>query len=160
MRDGAESLVVRAMVVSDLDRVLTIAMKLDQVPQWPRAIYEAVFDPANAGRRIALVAEEAESGELAGFAVAGLVPPEAELESIGVSAAYQRRGIGGWLVKEMATILWLRGITKVHLEVRDSNRAAKGFYGSLGFRESGRRRGYYVDPIEDAVGMHLDLRVS
>lgn len=159
MRDGAESLVVRAMVVSDLDRVLTIAMKLDQVPQWPRAIYESMFDPAQTGRRIALVAEEAESGKLAGFAVAGVVPPEAELESIGVSTAYQRRGIGGRLVEEMATILRLRGITKVHLEVRDSNRAAKGFYGSLGFRESGRRRGYYVDPIEDAVGMHLDLRV-
>jgi [ribosomal protein S18]-alanine N-acetyltransferase len=159
MSEGVESLVVRAMAASDLDRVLTIAMKLDQAPQWPRAIYESMFDPAHAGRRIALVAEEADSGELAGFAVAGVVPPEAELESIGVSAAYQRRGIGGRLVKEMATILRRRGITKVHLEVRDSNRAAKGLYGSLGFRESGSRPGYYADPIEDAIGMHLDLRV-
>jgi ribosomal-protein-alanine N-acetyltransferase len=65
--------------------------------------------------------------------------------------------MGGRLVKEMGKNLRLRGVTKVHLEVRDSNLAAKGLYASLGFIEAGRRSGYYTDSIEDAITMRLDL---
>jgi len=43
------------------------------------------------------------------------------------------------------------------LEVRDSNKAARGFYGSFGFIEVGRRPGYYADPVEDAILMRLDV---
>ena len=39
----------------------------------------------------------------------------------------------------------------LRLEVRESNAAARALYTKHGFRETGRRRGYYRDPIEDAV---------
>jgi ribosomal protein S18 acetylase RimI-like enzyme len=42
-------------------------------------------------------------------------------------------------------------ITKVMLEVRASNHAARGFYACAGFVETGRRPGYYSDPEEDAI---------
>jgi ribosomal-protein-alanine N-acetyltransferase len=157
MSAGADSVVVRPMTSANLDQVLAIATGLDSAPQWSRDLYEAMLEPANAGRRIALVAEEVESGRVVGFAVASLVPPDAELESIGVTAEFQKRGMGGRLVKEMGKNLRLRGVTKVHLEVRDSNLAAKGLYASLGFIEAGRRSGYYTDSIEDAITMRLDL---
>ena len=44
------------------------------------------------------------------------------------------------------------------LEVRGSNKAAMELYTKLGFREVGRRRGYYSKGGEDAVLMDLDLR--
>jgi [ribosomal protein S18]-alanine N-acetyltransferase len=157
MSAGAESVVVRPMTGADLDQVLAIAMGLDNAPQWSRDVYEGMLEPANAGRRIALVAEAVESGPAVGFAIASLVPPEAELESIGVTAEFQKQGIGRRLVKEIGKNLRLRGVTKVHLEVRDSNLAAKGLYTSLGFIEAGCRSGYYTDSIEDAITMHLDL---
>jgi len=153
----AGAMAIRPMTSVDVDRVFEIAAALDQAPQWPLEAYEAMLDAANVGRRIALVAEEAGSGKVAGFAIASLVPPEAELESIGVTAEFQKRGIGRRLVKEMGKNLGLRGVTKVHLEVRDSNLAAKGLYASLGFIEAGRRSGYYTDSIEDAIMMYLDL---
>jgi ribosomal-protein-alanine N-acetyltransferase len=48
-------------------------------------------------------------------------------------------------------------VCQLILEVRASNRAALGFYGALGFKETGRRPRYYIDPEEDAVLMGLRL---
>jgi len=45
------------------------------------------------------------------------------------------------------------------LEVRESNDAARGLYGSRGFSEIGRRRGYYRRPVEDALVMRRVLEV-
>ncbi len=155
MSDG--TWIVRPMTDADLDRVLAIASSLRQAPQWPRDVYEAALYPASTPRRIALVAEDAGSATVVGFAAAVVVPTEAELETIVVAAEFQRKGIGRRLWRELAEILRPQGVTKVLLEVRDSNLAAKQLYGSLGFAEAGRRVGYYTDPIEDAVTMHLSL---
>ena len=161
MSSGVEPVVIRPMTAADLDRVLSIAAGLKDAPQWPRAVYEDIVDPvageSGSLRRIALVACDAESGLVAGFAVASLAPPEGELETVGVASEFQRQGIGRRLVNEIGKNLRLRGVTKVLLEVRDSNLAAKALYGSLGFKEMYRRANYYVDPIEDAVLMCLDL---
>jgi ribosomal-protein-alanine N-acetyltransferase len=46
----------------------------------------------------------------------------------------------------------------IELEVRASSMSALALYSSLGFTEQGRRRGYYRDPIEDAVLMSAPLR--
>jgi ribosomal-protein-alanine N-acetyltransferase len=103
------------------------------------------------------VATAAEDDGTVGFLVAGLVPPEAELETIAVSGALQGQGIGKLLLLELVEKLRGDGINVVHLEVRASNDRALGFYRAMGFRESGRRPRYYADPEEDAVLMALDL---
>ena len=46
-----------------------------------------------------------------------------------------------------------RGGAAVYLEVRDSNEAAQALYRGRGFLASGRRKGYYRLPAEDAVVM-------
>ena len=48
-------------------------------------------------------------------------------------------------------------VTEVLLEVRASNAQALEFYRALGFQETGRRRQYYADPVEDAVLLGLKL---
>ena len=50
------------------------------------------------------------------------------------------------------------GCVLVTLEVRGGNEAAMSLYKKLGFREVGRRKGYYSKGGEDAVLMDLDLR--
>jgi ribosomal protein S18 acetylase RimI-like enzyme len=79
------------------------------------------------------------------------------LETVGVVTEFQRRGVARRLILEIGKNFLQRGVTKVHLEVRDSNFAAKGLYRSLGFREVNRRPSYYIDPIEDAVAFRLEL---
>lgn len=149
---------IRSMIPADLDRVLEIAGGLKQAPQWPRSAYLAALDPEGAPPRIALVAEEpAPPAAVAGFAVAGLLLPQAELEIIAVASEAQRRGLAGQLFQALAAELARAGVSEIILEARASNQPALGLYQRLGFTEAGRRPGYYHDPLEDAVLMRLGL---
>jgi ribosomal-protein-alanine acetyltransferase len=148
---------IRRMTPGDLERVIEIAQDLKDAPHWPRAVYAAALDPEHVPRRIALVAEDAETGAGTGFLVAGMVPPQAELESIAVAAECHRRGIGGRLLAAMVEELRRKLIQEVFLEVRASNRTALAFYRATGFAEAGRRPRYYADPEEDAVLLNLRL---
>jgi ribosomal-protein-alanine acetyltransferase len=147
---------IRSMAAADLDRLVEIAAALDHAPHWPRQVYESVLD-SSSPKRIGLIAEDSRTGSVMGFAVAGLVPPEAELELIAVSAGYQRRGVARRLYEAMADELGRSQVREVLLEVRESNRAARAFYTSLGFVDEGRRPAYYADSVEDAVLMRLRL---
>ena len=148
---------IRRMSASDLERVLRIAETLPEAPQWPASAYLSAIDPVGSLPRIALVATGPEDDRTVGFLVAGLVPPEAELETIAVSGAMQGQGIGRLLFLALAEELVSRCISVVQLEVRASNDRALGFYRAMGFRASGRRPRYYADPEEDAVLMALHL---
>jgi ribosomal-protein-alanine N-acetyltransferase len=150
---------VRRMSPEDLDRAMEIAESLKDAPHWTRANYLAVLDldanRAAAPRRMALVTEE--GGKVAGFAVASLMPPQAELEIIAVDAHFQRRGLARRLFVELAGKLSLARVTEIILEVRASNQPALGLYRRLGFVETGRRPCYYQAPADDAVLMRLGL---
>jgi len=143
------------MTPADLDRVMEVAESLKEAPQWPRTAFERALDPVAQPRRIALVAEAV--GAVAGFAVASLLPPEAELETIAVASKAQRQGLARRLFAELAAELVAVRIADVFLEVRASNQPALGLYRGLGFAETGRRVRYYHDPVEDAVLMRLRL---
>jgi ribosomal-protein-alanine N-acetyltransferase len=82
---------------------------------------------------------------------------EAELESIITSIAHQRRGIARELFSSLKHELRRSSVQELILEVRAGNEAAQGLYRFLGFSEDGRRKGYYADPVEDAVLMRLRI---
>ena len=134
---------------------MAIAASLPTAPQWPRTAYEAAIDPGAIPRRISLVAEA--NGRQAGFVVASIVGPVAELESIAVAAEDQGRGIGSALMKGLLEELKQVGVREIELEMRESNRTAQRFYERAGFSETGSRPRYYQNPEEDAVLMRLDL---
>jgi ribosomal-protein-alanine N-acetyltransferase len=153
---------VRRMVAGDLDRVVEIANGLPEAPHWPVDAYQsplnsADLDPIAPARRIALVAEKSGHGQVVGFLVASVVTPESELETIAVAADAQRAGVGRRLIETMFEALQEEKVTKVHLEVRSSNERALRLYRGYGFVETGRRPGYYSDPVEDAVLMARPL---
>lgn len=157
MSGGAEEVRIRPMRSEDLPGVLEIERGLKDAPHWTRAAWQAVLDPAAARLRITVVAEAAGAAGVQGFAVAGVAAPQAELESIAVTAAWQRRGLARAMLGMLAAELRRIGVEEVFLEVRASNLAARGFYHTAGFAETGRRAGYYADPEEDAVTMRLGL---
>ena len=83
--------------------------------------------------------------------------PDAELETIAVTTAAQRRGVARRLFSHAAVQISLLGATKVTLEVRQSNYSAIALYCALGFGNVGKRPRYYADPVEDALLMRLKL---
>jgi ribosomal-protein-alanine N-acetyltransferase len=160
MKHLAENLQIRQMTAADVARVLEIAASLPESPRWPESAYLDALNPESTPRRIALVAvasDPAGSNNVEGFAVASLLPPQAELESIAVAAGSQRRGLGRMLFDALLSELRAAGVIGITLEVRASNRAALGFYCGAGFSQTGLRPGYYADPVEDAVLMRLDI---
>ena len=86
---------IRPMTEADLDRVMEIAASLPSAPEWPRKAWMDALDPDLIPPRIALVAEQLQSeslppdtlnnapmsGAILGYAVASLIPPQAEPKS-------------------------------------------------------------------------------
>jgi ribosomal-protein-alanine N-acetyltransferase len=144
---------VRAMRESDLDAVLAIAASLKEAPLWPKAAYIAAMDPDGSPLRIALVAEA--DGGVVGFAVASVLLPDAELESIAVAEMAQRRGVGNFLLGELVNELKAEGAAALLLELRASNDRAAALYEQAGFDQVGTRRAYYQNPPEDALLLKL-----
>ena len=145
----------RAMAEGDLDAVMAIAASLPTAPQWDRSAYEIAIRIGDGLRRIALVGEH--SGEVVGFAIVRVVASLAEIETIAVAAEAQGVGFGSRLLQAALQEARLAGATGVELEVRLSNEEALRLYARAGFLEVGRRRGYYREPVEDAVLLRLAL---
>lgn len=148
---------IRPMVAADLDHVLSLAESLPETPRWPKSAYLHAIAPESTPRRVALVATDPWSTSVLGFAVASLLPPQAELEVIAVARECQRQGIGQGLSIALANELKAAGVHELILELRPSNGSAQAFYQSLGFVWMGLRPDYYTDPVEDAVLMNLLL---
>lgn len=83
-----------------------------------------------------------------------------ELTNIGLKQRIRRQGFGSLLLKSFLNNCMAAGANYVILEVRVSNRSAIEFYEKFGFIETGRRRGFYSDPLEDALTMRLKLQSS
>jgi ribosomal-protein-alanine N-acetyltransferase len=144
------------MAPADVDAVIALAAGLRDAPQWPRTAYEAASARGVWPQRIALVAETSDA-TIAGFLVAALIPPSAELESIAVAHQFQRQGVARELLRRLLHDIRPRQCSEILLEVRPSNQAGVAFYAALGFEENGRRPAYYTDPVEDALLMRLAI---
>ncbi len=152
MSGDSPAITIRPMARADLRRVAEIANSLPTAPHWPEAAYAHAIDPRAILRRIALVAENPD-GAVVAFAIASVIVPQAELETIAVAAEAQRQGIARLLLTRLFAALKTFSVTEVTLEVRASNRSALAFYRSSGFSQTGLRPLYYADPQEDALIM-------
>jgi ribosomal-protein-alanine N-acetyltransferase len=93
---------------------------------------------------------------IAGFSGIWMMVDEAHVTNIAVRREYQGKGIGGLLL--IATIDLARELkaSLLTLEVRASNIVAQKLYSRYGFKQTGLRRGYYLDNREDAIIMSTD----
>ena len=142
---------LRDLATSDLDRVDELEHQLFSDPWARQAFLDALADPGALKR----VAER--GGELAGYLIATLVPPGAELQNIATAPEQQRCGVAGRLLDDLIETCRARGVRELGLEVRASNAAAQALYRTRGFRLTGLRRGYYHAPEEDGILMGLRI---
>lgn len=145
-----------AQALECADALMSLAAELKDAPQWSRAQWEELIASMRSSgekslRRDLVVAEENESKRVLGFLVVATVAGEAEIESIAVRSECQRQGIGQSLLMALIGFCVPQEISRIQLEVRESNERAIGFYRALGFAVEGRRAEYYQDPAEDAL---------
>jgi ribosomal-protein-alanine N-acetyltransferase len=104
--------------------------------------------------RYYVVAEDG-SG-LVGYAGLLVVGPEADVQTVAVRADRQGAGLGRVLVDDLLAEAGRRGCSRVLLEVREDNAAARHLYEVLGFDQVAVRPDYYGSG-QDAVVMRLRL---
>jgi ribosomal-protein-alanine N-acetyltransferase len=104
---------------------------------------------------LALVSEG--DSKVIGFIVGRQAAGEAEILNLAVIPAKRRKGEGGALLKAVMEDLRTRNVSRVFLEVRESNEGGIAFYARRGFSRAGRRANYYHDPEEAAIVMEMKL---
>ncbi len=135
--------------------VLAATMILGEAPEaanWPEESYQEVLTWPGV---VALVSEVDE--KVTGLILGRRVADEAEILNLAVLPPARRRGEGGALLKAALEEFRSRGVTRVFLEVRESNMTAITFYAKHGFEKAGRRGGYYRNPDEAAIVMAKKL---
>jgi [ribosomal protein S18]-alanine N-acetyltransferase len=126
-------------------------------PPWDEpAILALLEHPAAA----ALIATAGVEREPAGFILAQLASDEAEVISIGVTAKWQRLGLGRRLIEGLIRAAKRAEARRLFLEVSVDNAPALALYTSLDFRRVGLRPRYYnrpeLPPV-DALVLALDF---
>jgi ribosomal-protein-alanine acetyltransferase len=167
---------IRPATPDDISLMIALERKCDSAAHWTEAQYRRLFAAEEGGlESLVIVVENAahtdgdqnphfgqnrpEVGhpEMVGFLVARHVASEWELENIVVDPTAQRKGLGKRLLGALLTRAKETESEAVFLEVRESNVAARRLYERAGFEQAGRRKSYYSNPIEDAVGYRYSL---
>lgn len=95
------------------------------------------------------VSPDSESG-LVGMGCCWAILDEAHITVLAIAPAYQRQGLGQYLLLALLQAAQQRQLKQATLEVRATNAAALGLYHAFNFQTLGRRRRYYQDG-EDAL---------
>ena len=120
-------------------------LELDAFPLDPWSetlLVEAVSDRLPT---VGVIVARTGDGDFAGYAVISVVEPDAELQRIAVPAALRRTGVAGAILAATHRHAGAHAATRLLLEVREDNLAARMFYEHSGFAELGRRPRYYRD---------------
>jgi ribosomal-protein-alanine N-acetyltransferase len=137
----------------DLDDVMAIERSSYVYPWSTRFFLQEIA--AQCARSI--VAEINE--RIVGYVLFWVLPDDVDIHNIAVHPHFRRQGIGRRLLDQSIASARAMGSQRVTLEVRKSNLGAQKLYGSLGFVNTGMRKGYYSDDGEDAITMALELKV-
>ena len=143
---------VRRLRAEDAAAVAEILRRSPEAVFWPEASVREVLE----WQGILGIASEA-AAKVTGFLIGRERAKEAEVLNLAVAPGNRRSGVGGALLNAAGEEFRTRGATRLFLEVRESNATAIAFYEKHGFFRSGRREGYYRDPIEAAVVMEKKL---
>lgn len=142
-------IIIAPMEYSHLDEAAVLEAESFSMP-WSRNAFKEALDSENYEYIVAL---DGESGALAGYAGMQMVLDEAEITNIAVDEAYRKRGIATKLLEGLALLCSRRDIKYLHLEVRETNTAARALYEKSGFEIDGIRKNFYQRPTENAVLM-------
>jgi ribosomal-protein-alanine acetyltransferase len=143
---------IRAFRPSDAAALTSILRDSPEAANWTQASYREWMNSPGA---VAFVSEA--DGRVTGFIIGRQMADEAEILNLAVAPPARRKGQGSAVLKATLEEFRTRGVSRVYLEVRESNLAARAFYAKHGFLQTGKRLNYYRKPEEAAIVMELRL---
>jgi ribosomal-protein-alanine N-acetyltransferase len=141
---------VRLATSADAEAIA--AMSRDHIEQglgwsWNAArVQRSIRDPDSN------VAVLREGGNILAFGIMKYREEVAHLLLFAVRRSHQRQGVGSLVLRWLESVARASGVTRIDVECRRDNSAARNFYGEHGYHEHVISRGYYGG-VEDAVRM-------
>jgi ribosomal-protein-alanine N-acetyltransferase len=142
------------MQASDLEQVLALEQSVYPHP-WSMANF---IDSLNSQYEAWVLRDR--DGYLLGYFLLMAIVDEAHLLNVAVSAEKQGQGLGRFLLNQSVACARGLGMESMLLEVRPSNTRALQIYERYGFKQIGRRKGYYPSANqqrEDAIVMRFKV---
>jgi ribosomal-protein-alanine N-acetyltransferase len=136
---------IRQMSVGDVAAVA--AIEADSLSPWSMGQIAAELQKET-GRALVAVAS---GGEIVAWCCGFQAGTDAEFLKVTVQLERRKRGHAEALLHELCSQFTGDGVEQMFLEVRSQNFPALRLYAKLGWQETGRRKKYYKEPVDDAV---------
>ena len=143
----ADCSIHRLTSASEIDAVLAVEDACFTSP-WTREMYLAELGHGTMSR---IYFARGPEDLVVAFCSSWLVVDELHINNLAVLPAYRRGGVATALLQHVFEEGARAGAVRATLEVRRSNAAARLLYERFGFTAGGVRRGYYTNPVEDAM---------
>jgi len=146
-------MIIRKMEMADLEYILQVENECFPDPWTKNNFTSEVLE--NKHSNPCVVEYE---NKIVGYAVYWCFDIEAHIANFAVTNKHRRKKIGSLLLEYIFEDVACRNITKIYLEVRASNEAARSLYTKYGFVEDYIRKNYYLKEKDDAILMSLSLK--
>ena len=140
-------LLIRPMEELDLSQAAAIEKEAITPPWSEQAFRESL------GLEHTILLAAIQDGQVAGYCVCYQSFEEGEITNVAVKKELRGQGIAGKLLEKLCSYGKERGLERYILEVRAGNEPAIHLYERSGFTRVGIRKGFYEQPVEDAVIM-------
>lgn len=140
-------LLIRPMEELDLQQAAAIEKEAITQPWSEQAFRESL------GLEHTILLAAIQDGQVAGYCVCYQSFEEGEITNVAVKKELRGQGIAGKLLEKLCSYGKERGLERYILEVRAGNEPAIHLYERSGFTRVGIRKGFYEQPVEDAVIM-------
>jgi tRNA threonylcarbamoyladenosine biosynthesis protein TsaB len=137
------------MTYADLDDVLAIEREAFS-DAWDRDSFRSDIDSPHV---LALAMHK--FGYCAAYLCCIALDDYGYIANIAVDRRYRSLGLGRGLLDDLRRRLLTKGIDQIVLDVRAANKNAIRFYEKYGFSVITRRKGFYVNPPDDAFTMQI-----
>lgn len=143
---------IREMCLEDVRQVILIEREIFLFPWSPGNFSDSI-------RSDYVCRSLVKESTILGYGITMMSPEEAHILTLGVSANWQKRGLGKMLIEYFTNYARLENAKSIWLDVRKSNQGAVSLYQKMGFIHVAIRKGYYpaMWGREDALVMKLEL---
>lgn len=135
---------IEPVQIEDLAQILGLESKATLFP-WSEANHRDAIEQSYPS--LLIRHEQA----VAGFIIFNFYADECHLLNVVVAPDYQRQGLAKRLIEQLLSVAIDNQMSKVILEVRESNLSAIALYKNFGFEQIGTRKNYYRGKENDLM---------
>ncbi|EQB34826.1 hypothetical protein M948_20840 [Virgibacillus sp. CM-4] len=144
--------VIRRMEIMDIDAVIEVE-RTSFSTSWTKDIfYQEISDNPYAHYFVMELDKK-----IIGYIGTWIVLDDAQITNLAIQPIYRGKRLGEKLFHYTMQYAIIRGVSRLSLEVRESNKIAQNLYQKFGLVPGGLRKNYYTDNQEDAIVMWVNL---